>query len=365
MRGDDVRAMQGRLLLISPVAGLTDSGYFGNATEAAVRAFQEREHIVSVGGPGYGTVGPRTLAALNKSAKSASETDSSPVASAAGTTTAKEEAVAAPQQAASTTSATTTPVVNLPVPDTTPPVRASGSPVGTIAATSSVVFSLTTNELARCYWSNTPGTTFSQMATSFQKTGGTLHSSKVDVGETGGDYAFYVRCRDRSLNANVSDYPILFSVERGLTLETDRDPPRVRMTFPIDNNKITEGPVNLLAAAADNVAIESVNFLLNGEDLNAADSKPPFGVTLILTPGPYTAYAVARDKSGRDATSPSVAFTVIAKSAPQGTTTALARPPLRSDISGVLWHFGVQVASASNVFWSALERLAALLSGGR
>lgn len=42
------------------------TGYFGPATEAAVKKFQERHQIAKAGEPGYGSVGPRTAAALCK-----------------------------------------------------------------------------------------------------------------------------------------------------------------------------------------------------------------------------------------------------------------------------------------------------------
>lgn len=67
--GQDVSALQ-RVLKEKGYFNYPDiTGFFGNATKAAVQSFQKVEGIVSTGSPdvtGFGRVGPQTLSALNR-----------------------------------------------------------------------------------------------------------------------------------------------------------------------------------------------------------------------------------------------------------------------------------------------------------
>ena len=66
-RGDDVRAIQQRLITLGRLSSGNDTGYFGPLTKVAVQAFQRANNIVSTGDEsttGYGAIGPRTRAAL-------------------------------------------------------------------------------------------------------------------------------------------------------------------------------------------------------------------------------------------------------------------------------------------------------------
>src|SRR3989344_3794222 len=68
MRGDDVIALQQTLISRNLLPDTAATGYFGLLTQAAVRAFQTQQGIVSSGTPnttGFGVVGPRTRAALS------------------------------------------------------------------------------------------------------------------------------------------------------------------------------------------------------------------------------------------------------------------------------------------------------------
>src|SRR5208337_321761 len=67
MSGSDVQKLQNLLIAQGFLAAGNNTGYFGNLTQAAVQAFQAAHNIVSSGTPattGYGSVGPRTHAAL-------------------------------------------------------------------------------------------------------------------------------------------------------------------------------------------------------------------------------------------------------------------------------------------------------------
>ena len=66
-RGADVMRLQQYLISQKFLASGNNTGYFGNLTQAAVQGAQRREGVVSYGTPtttGYGSVGPRTRAAL-------------------------------------------------------------------------------------------------------------------------------------------------------------------------------------------------------------------------------------------------------------------------------------------------------------
>ncbi len=389
MTGDDVKRLQETLLDI-PALGVevAVSGYFGSATEWAVKRFQEREGLANSRNmsSGYGVVGPRTLAKINEvlnrptspskkdavvktatSTKTSSAT-SAKIASTSSTGSSTELSRMSSQQtaitstASSTTSSTAT-ASSAPLPDATPPLRSNGFPSGVITSTTSIAVSLATNEAAHCYWSNVPNTPFAEMSAPFSSTGGIKHSLML-YSVAQGNYSFYVKCRDRALNANTSDFPIIFSLlyrDSG----RDRNPPRVFMSFPIDNNKLTEGPIGLLAVAADNSDVAGVDFFLNSEDLNAEDTKPPYAVTIILSPGAYSAFAVARDSDGNHATSTTVKFSVIPKLASSnGTTAALTTRPQRFATFS-LSAFSRQSASAASAFRGVSDFFLALLSGAR
>ena len=316
MQGSDVQTLQKylqRMPDIYPDGSVT--GYFGSATELAIKLLQAREGLVDPKSAGaeYGAVGPKTLAKINAIInKSASQ---------GGMATTSLQMP--PQAATSTKPATSTPAASkaaLPARDTTPPLRSRGSPSNTLpAGAPEITVSLMTNEPARCYWSNTPRTPFGEMATSFSTTGGTFHSFVIK-NVTVGDYSFFVKCRDTYVNTNTSDYPILFSIERRYS-GRDYDLPRVFISAPTDGDAVVEGQVALSAAAADNTGVAGVSFFLNGYDLKAEDVTPPFGVAVMLEPGAYRAFAVARDADGNRATSTPVAFSVVAK------TSAAAQPP--------------------------------------
>ena len=324
MSGNDVKALQEHLLRIPGVfEGGEATGFFGGATEKAVQKFQSRAGIVRSGAAattGFGRVGPRTLAKLNeaitalnaKAVTMAAGSLESPLTRIASSVPSTK---ATTTQVSSTTSASvSTGVASSKATDTTPPARSLGRPSVTLPATTTwVTVSLNTNEPANCYWSSVPNTSFDYMSNAFKITGGTLHSSVLWL-EQPGDYAFFVRCRDQMLNKNASDYPILFSIWHRLS-GIDRYVPRVVMSYPTEGDVIAESRVPLAAAASDNTGVAQVRFFLNDRDLNAEDTSSPFSVTVILQPGSYRAFAVARDLDDNVATSTPISFTVVAKSA--------------------------------------------------
>ena len=62
----------------------------------------------------------------------------------------------------------------------------------------------------------------------------------------------------------------------------------------------------MTATAVDDVGVTSVQFLLDGAPLGAADSEAPYEVAWATTAsanGPHTMTAVARDAAGKETTS--------------------------------------------------------------
>src|SRR5216110_3446843 len=106
-------------------------------------------------------------------------------------------------------------------PDTTPPVRSGGQPMGTLpAGTTQTTLALTTNEAAACRYSPSAGVPYDAMTQTFATTGGTAHSTPVSGLVDGSSYAFYVRCLDTAANANPDDFAIIFTVDNTSTVDT-------------------------------------------------------------------------------------------------------------------------------------------------
>ena len=97
--------------------------------------------------------------------------------------------------------------------DTTPPVRASGTPTGILpTGTTSATLSLVTDENATCRYATTVNTAYSSMANSFITTGSISHSTSITGLTDGNSFTYYVKCQDTSGNANTNDYLITFSI---------------------------------------------------------------------------------------------------------------------------------------------------------
>jgi hypothetical protein len=85
----------------------------------------------------------------------------------------------------------------------------------------------------------------------------------------------------------------------------DTTAPTVSVTAPATNASLS-GTVSVTATAADAVGVESVQFKLDGQDLEAADTSAPFSInwnTTTAADGRHTLTAIARDASGNTRTS--------------------------------------------------------------
>jgi hypothetical protein len=92
----------------------------------------------------------------------------------------------------------------------------------------------------------------------------------------------------------------------------DTTQPVVKVTDPEPGSTL-RGTVNIGATAADDTAVTSVRFFIDGHQIGAADTKPPFAVawpTTDASRGPHTITARATDPAGNVGVSPGVEVTV-------------------------------------------------------
>ncbi len=97
-----------------------------------------------------------------------------------------------------------------------------------------------------------------------------------------------------------------------VTVSNDATPPTVSITAPASGATVS-GPIEVTAAAADNVGVAGVQFKLDGVNLGAEDTSAPYSVawdTTATPDGSHSLTAVARDAAGNGATSSAVTVTV-------------------------------------------------------
>ena len=89
--------------------------------------------------------------------------------------------------------------------------------------------------------------------------------------------------------------------------------PTVALLTPAAGTTV-QGAVSVTATAADDIGVSSVQFLLNGAPLGAADLEAPYEVawpTLAGANGTHALTAVARDAAGRETTAAAVNVSVL------------------------------------------------------
>jgi glucose/arabinose dehydrogenase len=183
--------------------------------------------------------------------------------------------------------------------DITPPVI-SGVTVSSITLTSATV-TWTTNEASdsqadygtsTAYGSSTPlnaSLVTSHTALLTGLSANTLYHYRVDSKDAAGNLA--------SSGDFTFTTPIL-----------DVTPPTVSITVPAANSTLTN-TVTVTASASDNVAVASVQFVLDGNNLGSAVTTSPYSIswnTRTSANGAHTLTAVARDAAGNSAASAAV-----------------------------------------------------------
>jgi Bacterial Ig domain/Purple acid Phosphatase, N-terminal domain len=153
----------------------------------------------------------------------------------------------------------------------------------------------------------------------------TSHSQALTGLAAGTLYHYRVKSRDAAGNLATSQDFSFSTPAAG-----DTTPPTVSITSPAAGAHV-KGKIKIVAAAADQGGIASVQFQLDGNNLGAADTITPYTTiwnTAGVAQGYHTLTAIARDKAGNATTSAPVSVII-------GTVTADVTPPTVSIASPV------------------------------
>jgi hypothetical protein len=200
--------------------------------------------------------------------------------------------------------------VSQPVDTTPPTVSLTSTPAAVTSSTSATIdFTGTDNVTATSsltYECSLDGAAYSSCT-----------SPDSLTGLANGSHSFAVKSEDQAGN---------LSTAATTSWTVDTVAPTVSLTTPAANATVS-GTVNVAANAADNVAVASVQFKLDGVNLGTADTSSPYSYSWDTTGtsnGSHTLTAVATDTTGHTTTSSSVAVTVSNSSG--GDTTAPSVP---------------------------------------
>ena len=121
-----------------------------------------------------------------------------------------------------------------------------------------------------------------------------------------------------------------------VTVANDTTAPTVAVTSPAASATVS-GTVTIAATATDDFAVTSVQFLVDGVALGAADTAAPYEAswsTTALANGAHTLTAVARDAAGNEATAATVTVTVANDTT--APTVAVTSPAASATVSGTV-----------------------------
>jgi len=185
-------------------------------------------------------------------------------------------------------------------PDTTPPSVPTGLTVGTVTtSTVSLSWTASTDNIAVTGYKIYRGGT---------QIGTTAATSFTDVGlNQSTTYSYTVSAYDAAGNNSVQS-----SAVTGTTKFQDTTPPTVSVTSPT-NNATVSSTITLQATASDNVAIQSVQFKVDGSFVGSPDTTSPYTFAWDSTQvanGTHTITALAKDTSNNQTTSGAVTVTV-------------------------------------------------------
>lgn len=107
-----------------------------------------------------------------------------------------------------------------------------------------------------------------------------------------------------------------------VVIAVDSEPPSIAITAPSSGSLIV-GDVNVSVAAIDNIGVDLVALLVDGEDAGADPSSPYGFVVSALAPGTHTFSATATDLSGNTSTS---TITLVGASVSSSFSTIVAAP---------------------------------------
>jgi len=184
---------------------------------------------------------------------------------------------------------TTPPTVTISSPTSSPTYTATGSSL-TLQGTASDNVGVT-----RVTWVNNLGGSGTATGTSSW----TASAIALQLGSN----VLAVTARDAAGNTKTASLTVTLG---------DTTPPTVAVTAPAAGTTVTSTVV-VSGSATDNVGVAGVQFKLDGANLGAEVTTPPYAVTWNTTTtadGGHVLTAVARDAAGNRATSPGVTVTV-------------------------------------------------------
>ncbi|HEU5069720.1 MAG TPA: LamG-like jellyroll fold domain-containing protein, partial [Verrucomicrobiae bacterium] len=153
-----------------------------------------------------------------------------------------------------------------------------------------------------------------------------------------------------------------------LVLETqppEAQPPRVRLTAPVDQATVT-GAITVAAVASDNVAVAGVRFKVDGTSLGMEQSLPPYTNvwdTAYATNGLHRLQAIARDTAGNLATNR--VTVMVSNSLPAAPTDHLVAAYGFDEGTGTQVHDfsgNANVGTLSNATWTANGRFGSAIT---
>jgi chitodextrinase len=122
-----------------------------------------------------------------------------------------------------------------------------------------------------------------------------------------------------------------------VTSASDPSPPTVALTAPA-NNSTVRATITLSATASDNISVKGVQFLLDGANLNAEDTKSPYSIswnTAAVSGGPHALSARARDAAGNTTTA-TIVNVIVDNQAPTGSILINAGAPATNNRTSTL-----------------------------
>jgi peptidoglycan hydrolase-like protein with peptidoglycan-binding domain len=135
----------------------------------------------------------------------------------------------------------------------------------------------------------------------------------------------------------------------------DTTPPTISLTNPADNISVSS-TVTVTATAADNIGVTSVQFTLDGQNLGAPVTVPPYQVflnPLSVATGTHELSAIAKDAAGNTASAGNITITVIrtpADSTPP--TISITSPSASSTVTG---NISITMNASDNVGVTRVE----------
>ncbi|PVZ60827.1 galactose oxidase-like domain-containing protein, partial [Arthrobacter sp. H-02-3] len=185
-------------------------------------------------------------------------------------------------------------------PDTTPPTVPTGL-TATATSANNVNLSWTAS-------TDNVGVTGYRVFRAGSQIGAPATTSFIDTTATASTtYVYTVKAFDAAGNLSADSTPVSIT-----TPAADTIPPTVSLASPANGSTVS-GTIAVTATASDDQGVAGVQFKLDGANLSAESTAPPYSVqwdTTTVAGGTHTLTAIARDAAGNTATATAVTVTV-------------------------------------------------------